>query len=368
MKRTLLFYCTACAVLFTSCTGLYGKYDLHKTLALVMIIFIIVTFFVLAIYSNMLRDEVNDTSTFPSDVKAKNPFSLSRVQFAVWTVIISCSYIYLEFCRGGCDITDINQTALILMGIGAGVTTAGTIIDKREIQSGIVRHQNAPSDNFFADILSDNNGISIPRVQNVVWTIIAMIVYVNKVYMLKTGCALPELSDTILALTGVSGATYLVVKSQENTDASQVPVPATSTTITGQPVSVTQPQANFAQTPPPVNPAAVVQPIPPVNPAPAPQANNPAPVAQPVNTTNTMPAVSAANTTNTQQVPAPTVVQSPPTQIVPANIATAASQSAPMQLTNPTTNLPFDPPVWIDPKTGLTVNAPPAGTDETPNK
>ena len=367
MKRTLLFYCIMCAVLFTSCTGLYGKYDLHKTLALAMIIFIIVTFFVLATYSNMLRDEVNDDSTFPAGVKNKNPFSLSRVQFAVWTVIISCSYIYLEFCRGGCDVMEINQTALILMGIGAGVTTAGTIIDKREIQNGIVRHQNAPSDNFFADILSDNNGISIPRVQNVVWTIIAMVVYLNKVYMLKNGCALPELSDTILALTGVSGATYLVVKSQENTDASQVPVPATSTTITGQPVNITQPQANFAQTPPPVNPA--IQPISPVNPATAPQANSQAPVTQPANTANnTTPTVPAVNTANSQLTSATTVVQPPPTPIIPANTATVASQSAPIQLTNPTTNLPFDPPVWIDPKTGQTVAAPPASTNGTPNK
>jgi hypothetical protein len=78
------------------------------------------------------------------------------------------------------------------------------------------RHQNSPSEGFFIDILSDDNGISLHRFQNFVWTIIAITVYLYKVSQVRTGCELPELSDTLLALTGISSATYLILRSKEN--------------------------------------------------------------------------------------------------------------------------------------------------------
>ena len=78
------------------------------------------------------------------------------------------------------------------------------------------RHQNAPSQGFFIDILSDDNGISMHRFQNFAWTLIAITVYLYKVTEIKTGCQLPELSDTLLALTGISSATFLVLRSKEN--------------------------------------------------------------------------------------------------------------------------------------------------------
>lgn len=200
----------------------------HHTLALIMILGIIALFIFLALFSNILRDEVNDCAAFDQGVddirktgkrlpKPENPFSLSRSQLAVWTVIISCSFIYMALCLGGdCTNVPINQTALILMGIGASVTTASSIMDKREIADNRPRHQNSPSQGFFIDILSDDNGISIHRFQNVVWTSIAMVLYLSKVYATKSGCDLPELSQTLLILTGISSTTYLFMKANEN--------------------------------------------------------------------------------------------------------------------------------------------------------
>lgn len=214
--------------LITGCKGNSHSYDLHKTLAIITISGIILIFIALALFSNMLRDEVNDEPLFDANAakikkqkrllifKSTNPFSLSRVQLGVWTVVISCSYIYLQLCMGNCNDTGLNETALILMGISAGVAAGGTIIDKREIQDGRFRHQNSPSEGFFIDILSDNNGISVHRFQKVIWTVIAVIIFLNKVYSIKTGCALPELSQTLLWLTGISSAAYLTLKTQEN--------------------------------------------------------------------------------------------------------------------------------------------------------
>ena len=102
------------------------------------------------------------------------------------------------------------------MGIFAGTAVASSVIDKNEMSDNRPRHQNTPSQGFFVDILSDDNGISMHRFQNVAWTIIAITVYLYKVSQVTTGCQLPELSDTLLALTGISNATYLVLKSKEN--------------------------------------------------------------------------------------------------------------------------------------------------------
>lgn len=229
MKKVLLTVITLLpAVLLTSCNDGKHIYDWHKTLALIIIISIILMFLGLAIYSNMLRDEVNDSDTFNLNaekikqrrglrfIKSTNPFSLSRTQLGIWTVVISCSYIYLQLCMGNCTDTSLNTTALVLMGISAGVTAGGVMIDKREIQDGRCRHQNSPSEGFLIDILSDEDGISVHRFQKVIWTSVAIIIYLNKVYSITTGCALPELSQTLLWLTGISSAAYLTLKTQEN--------------------------------------------------------------------------------------------------------------------------------------------------------
>jgi hypothetical protein len=196
--------------------------------AWVLIASIIGLFFVLARFSNILRDEVNDCEEFDANAKLiqqaqrsklvdkRNPFSLTKVQFGVWTVIISSSYIYLSLCKGDCAEGPINKTALVLMGIFAGTAVASTIQDKKEIDENRPRHQNSPSRGFFIDMLSDDTGISLHRFQNFVWTMIAMTVYLYKVTRITSGCVLPELSDTLLALTGISSATYLVLRSKEN--------------------------------------------------------------------------------------------------------------------------------------------------------
>ena len=181
----------------------------------------------------MLRDEISDCDVFDANALAMqkkqktpllnkdNPFSLAKVQFAAWTVVIASSYIYLSLCKGDCSEGAINKTALVLMGIGAGIVTATAIIDKREMQDDRPRHQNHPSQGFFVDILSDDNGISIHRFQNFVWTVIAMVVYITKVCHVQSGCILPEVSDTLLALTGISGVTYLTLRAGENKPSAQ---------------------------------------------------------------------------------------------------------------------------------------------------
>ncbi|WP_221392719.1 hypothetical protein [Dyadobacter sp. NIV53] len=206
----------------------YTESDDAHLVAIGVILIITALFLGLAIYSNLLRDEISDLSAF--DAKAQQmqksqrwisvdknaPFSLTKVQFGLWTVIISSAYIYLSLFKGDCAAGAINKTALVLMGIFAGTAVASSMIDKNEINDNRDRHQNSPSQGFFIDILSDDNGISLHRFQNFAWTIIAITVYLYKLSLITKGCELPELSDTLLALTGISSVTYLTLKTQEN--------------------------------------------------------------------------------------------------------------------------------------------------------
>jgi hypothetical protein len=227
MKKTTYILPAILSLALAGCKT-NAHYDAQAITAVIVIISICVLFIVLAVYSNILRDEISNCDEFEANAQQLQqktkwrlldktaPFSLTKVQFGIWTVIISSVYIYLSLCKGDCAEGSINKTALVLMGIFAGTAVASTVMDKKEISDNRPRHQNSPSQGFFIDILSDDNGISMHRFQNVAWTIIAMTVYFYKVSLVTTGCQLPELSDTLLALTGISNATYLVLRSQEN--------------------------------------------------------------------------------------------------------------------------------------------------------
>lgn len=224
--NTLYRLAPAALCLLSSCRSRIF-YEPGATTGIITIAVIITLFLLLGIYSNILRDEISDCNEFDANaqklqekqkarISRKAPFSLTKVQLGVWTVIIACSYIYLSLYKGDCADEPVNKTALVLAAIFSVTVAGATIIDKREINDNRSRHQNTPSRGFFIDILSDDNGISLHRFQHFIWTVIAITVYLYKLSRVTTGCVMPELSDTLLALTGISSATYLILRAAEN--------------------------------------------------------------------------------------------------------------------------------------------------------
>jgi hypothetical protein len=148
------------------------------------------------------------------------PYSLSRTQLALWTVIIFCCFIYL-WGKEDMIISDklkLGRTALILLGISTATTALGRTIDgsdEKKLQAGNVQslHQNNPTEGFLWDILSDKDGISIHRFQNVIFSIVLMAAFVIHV---AEKSLMPEFDDTLLILSGVSSVGYLGVKLSEN--------------------------------------------------------------------------------------------------------------------------------------------------------
>jgi hypothetical protein len=189
-------------------------------LCVVAFLFFLAFFGLLAACSNLIRDpgpEPGGTSSpdgLPRNpfrwftwvkvqlAKEKKPFSLAWTQMAFWTLLILGAYLFLWFVTQDRDI--LPGRALVLLGISAGTALGAVMVAKPA--------DRPKSGGFLTDILSDGNGISFHRSQIVAWTIVLGIVFLASVY---NRLLMPSFSEMLLALMGISGATYVGFKSQE---------------------------------------------------------------------------------------------------------------------------------------------------------
>ena len=188
-------------------------------LYLLVLLILTLIFFFLVKESEILRDTISDENAFNQLAekkkikKARAPFSLSRTQLAFWTLIIVASFFYL-LITNEFNVPAIDNVNLILLGVSIGTAALATTIDSSQQQDS--RHQNQPSGGFLIDILSDKNGVSIHRFQNVIWTVVVGIIYIAYVTTHRT---LPDgktITDQILILMGISSGAYLGLKIPEN--------------------------------------------------------------------------------------------------------------------------------------------------------
>jgi len=249
-------------------------------LYLLILLTLTIIVIVIASRSAMLRNEVFSQENYFTIAAANNvakpkpAFSLSRTQLAFWTVIISSTFIYVViYASSGSSIVipEIPPVNLILIGIAAGTTVIGKVIDnsQKDNAGGTISQQDWPSSGFLTDIISDENGISIHRLQNVIWTVIVGVIYI---YYVIINSKIPDgnvINNDLLGLMGISAGTYLGLKTTENSGTSNISSPAiiqpvepiivTPQVVTPpvtEPVSPTLPQSNIQTIPtqqPPVN-------------------------------------------------------------------------------------------------------------------
>jgi len=177
--------------------------------------------------SSMLRNELFNERNFcklAASLKLKKPrpsFSLGRSQLAFWTVIIVSSFIYLFLkCSSfhHFDVPVLNATNLSLLGIAVGTTLVSKTIDnsQKDTQGEAIPQQDFPSKGFFIDIISDERGVSIHRLQNVIWTVVVGAIYIGFVAGHEQ---LPDdkvINTQLLSLMGISTGAYLGLKLNEN--------------------------------------------------------------------------------------------------------------------------------------------------------
>lgn len=163
----------------------------------------------LAISTDFLRDNAKIEG-------GRKPFSFSRVQLAYWSFLVIGGYMIIYVLKNPIEI--LNETGLILLGIGGATTTSASLIDASDKSKGAEseghsRHQDTASEGFFSDIMSDADGISIHRLQAVVFNLIYGIILI---FSVLTTHQLPEFSQNVLILLGLSSGTYVVLKAGEN--------------------------------------------------------------------------------------------------------------------------------------------------------
>jgi hypothetical protein len=179
---------------------------------------------------NMLRD---------LSKASPRPYSFSRVQLAWWSVIIISAFTTIMLQTG--HAPNLHSSTLVLLGISAGTTAVARVIDLADQQNPLVfRHQDLKTNNFFLDLLSDQNGVSIQRFQALIFNAVFGIWFIASVlgnlgdpnYCLNdfakgdpnlaqcllhsTDFLIPIVTENNLILLGLSQATYAALKITEN--------------------------------------------------------------------------------------------------------------------------------------------------------
>ena len=173
--------------------------------ALLVVALLATAILLLAHKSWLLR---NSAPNWIAPLGQKPMFSLAKSQLAWWTFLVLGSYL-LIYCVTG-QMTNISTTTLELLGISAGTAGLGSVLGVPAPGQG---KQPPVSRGWWLDLLSDDQGVSIHRLQQVGFTLLLGYLFVRTVY--KT-VALPDWNENEILLLGISSATYLGLKAQEN--------------------------------------------------------------------------------------------------------------------------------------------------------
>ena len=204
----------------------------------------------------LLRDRGSDT-----------PWSLGRTQMAWWFFIVVASFVFIWLASG--NYPALSNSVLALIGISSGTALSGAVIDDgkqsqmqqrpllEDEQNQLQQHNQQlaaavtpqlgappaaalasvpalqanlsrlsviatqlaqipspqqPQNSFWRDILSDENGMSFHRFQIVVWTLVLTVLFVSKI---RTDRQMPDFSNQLLGLMGISSGTYIGFKFPE---------------------------------------------------------------------------------------------------------------------------------------------------------
>lgn len=141
--------------------------------------------------------------------KKTNTLSLSKLQAFLWTIIIFWSYLYLALGKMliMCDfsIPQLDLSLIELLGISYGGLIAARGLGNTRPKNDLVTTEQKISDFF-----SENNEISLPRLQLFIFTFVGIAIYILNLFnpeLFDKG--LPEIPGTLNGLFLVSQGGYL---------------------------------------------------------------------------------------------------------------------------------------------------------------
>ncbi len=184
-------------------------------------------------------------------------YSLGKSQMAFWGLLVALAFTGIWFLTG--TMEHIPDQVLILIGISGATGLSAIVIGENKIAASQLKMEtnirslqaeqkqletelnasgssfppgsmerlvqikaemeklslqpDAPqSDGFLRDICNNGDGLSFHRLQVVMWTLILGVVFINDVSKVMS---MPEFSNTLLMLMGISSGTYLGFKFPE---------------------------------------------------------------------------------------------------------------------------------------------------------
>ncbi len=177
-----------------------------------------------------LRDDYESAMPDDADLKKalatiSKPVSLARGQMLCWTAVVVISWIAIGASAG--DWFTITNTALLLMGLGAGTTLGSMAVGvPKKLAAAIKAYIDAAaadkqlrrdeltklltSEGWAKDIASNyGEGAGLHRVQMLLFAVIFGVWAVWRAY---SDGSIPELSTAQLALLGISASSYVGFK------------------------------------------------------------------------------------------------------------------------------------------------------------
>lgn len=153
------------------------------------------------------------------------PYSYARTQLCWWTIIIVSSFISIFISKG--NLPTLDSSIVILLGISSGTTAIANVIDISDNSKTTTLSRNQLSEGFLIDILSDANGISIHRLQALLFNLVIGVWVLYSVYNGLINCnanvnstcinsIIPVIDNSKLLLLGVSASAYAGLKANEN--------------------------------------------------------------------------------------------------------------------------------------------------------
>ncbi|QLA19440.1 hypothetical protein [Desulfolutivibrio sulfoxidireducens] len=141
--------------------------------------------------------------------KNTNTYSLSKLQALLWTVVVVWSYVFLALGKGvltgEAAIPDFNASLLGLLGI-----SYGGLITAKGLGNTHPKNDLAATEQKLSDFFSENNEISLTRLQLFVFTLVGVGIYVFYSFnpeFFNTG--LPDIPTTLNGLFLVSQGGYI---------------------------------------------------------------------------------------------------------------------------------------------------------------
>lgn len=226
----------------------------------VVLVWMLLWFMVEARYGSIIRDA---SSGLPPK---QQPYSLARLQMAVWLFVVVGSYMLIWMISH--DRGDVPTNVLILLGISGTTALGAGLIDddsprarlnaeiaadqlrERELAARLQATPNDPqlarqhaelaariarkeaerlekfgTKGIVTDLLRDGNGTGLHRLQMLLWTGVFAVIFVVTV---SRDLSMPEFSESMLGLMGISAGTYLGFKRATNSPAHNNPPPPAS--------------------------------------------------------------------------------------------------------------------------------------------